>query len=601
VTGGSYVGGLVGYNGGTISNSYALGSVNGSSSVGGLVGATYGGSTINNSYATGSVTGSTYSGGLVGRNSNGTITNSYASGSVSGQEYVGGLVGSSKYGTISGSYASGPVVSGSISGFSDAGGLVGFAKYGTISNSYATGSVHGSGVIVGGLVGDNNEGAISNSYAAGSVSGSGWVGGLVGLNFGTVSSSFWDVTTSGQTLSAGGTGMTTANMQNQANFTSATSANGNVNPNWDFTNTWVMYSGYTYPLLRSFMTPLTVTANAVTQSYNGAAFSGGNGVTYSVAPNENLLGAVSYSGTSQGAANVGSYLITPGGLYSNQQGYILSYASAPLSITQLASVAWTGGASGNWSTASNWTGGAIPDYSNVAAVTIPAGVTVTYDGGVPGTTRLSSLTSSGNLIMAAGKLDTTGNLSTAGFQQTGGKIDVGGSLSIQAASGGVVLGNLEAAALNVDSQTGAITQLKGSSIDVSGTSTLNAGIDAITLTGAKDDFTGAVTADGGAITLKDTTALTAILDSSGAVSLTSGGAMDVSGTIGTTLTTLTTGGAGSTTTFGDTTVGSKLKVTSEGAVATAASDTLTVDKLSTTEPNKHVTVNGKKDVAIPVL
>jgi hypothetical protein len=36
-------------------------------------------------------------------------------------------------------------------------------------------------------------------------------------------------------------------------------------------------------------------------------------------------------------------------------------------------------------------------------------------------------------------------------------------------------------------------------------------------------------------------------------------------------------------------------------VATAASDTLTVDKLSTTEPNKHVTVNGKKDVAIPVL
>jgi hypothetical protein len=125
--------------------------------------------------------------------------------------------------------------------------------------------------------------------------------------------------------------------------------------------------------------------------------------------------------------------------------------------------------------------------------------------------------------------------------------------------------------------------------------------DAITLTGAKDDFTGTVTAQGSAITVNDAAALSAIVDSSGTVSLTSAGAMDVSGTIGTTLTTVTTGGKGSSTTFGDTTVGTTLTVTSTGAVATAASDMLTVDKLSTTKPNTHVTVNGKKDVAIPVL
>jgi hypothetical protein len=70
-------------------------------------------------------------------------------------------------------------------------------------------------------------------------------------NGGTVSNSFWDVTTSGQAASAGGTGMTTPQMQTQANFTSATPANGNVNPGWDFNYTWVMNGGHSYPLLRA--------------------------------------------------------------------------------------------------------------------------------------------------------------------------------------------------------------------------------------------------------------------------------------------------------------------------------------------------------------
>ena len=100
VTGNSYVGGLAGRNDGTISNSYATGSVLGNN-VGGLVGRNDG--TIVSSYATGSVTGN-YVGGLAGYNYSGTISNSYATGSVLGN-YVGGLVwynyGS---GTISNSY-----------------------------------------------------------------------------------------------------------------------------------------------------------------------------------------------------------------------------------------------------------------------------------------------------------------------------------------------------------------------------------------------------------------------------------------------------------------------------------------------------------------
>ncbi len=93
------------------------GSVSDSSYVGGLIGKNGGGSSISNSYATGnvnwgasgSVTGSSYVGGLVGKNSSGngsgnvnaTISDSYAtgsvnwnaSGSVTGSSYVGGLVG----------------------------------------------------------------------------------------------------------------------------------------------------------------------------------------------------------------------------------------------------------------------------------------------------------------------------------------------------------------------------------------------------------------------------------------------------------------------------------------------------------------------------
>ena len=86
IIGGNYVGGLVGFNsGGTITNSYATGSVAGFFRVGGLVGFNSG--TITNSYATSAVTGSggissNDIGGLVGINNGGTITNSYATGDV---------------------------------------------------------------------------------------------------------------------------------------------------------------------------------------------------------------------------------------------------------------------------------------------------------------------------------------------------------------------------------------------------------------------------------------------------------------------------------------------------------------------------------------
>ncbi|TCO75046.1 InlB B-repeat-containing protein, partial [Marinisporobacter balticus] len=106
----SAIGGIAGYNTGTIINSYAIGNLTGGNNarIGGLVGPNTG--TIINSYAIGDVTGGTTAklGGLVSYNSiSGTINNSYATGDVTGASgaNVGGLVGVNENGgTVTGYY-----------------------------------------------------------------------------------------------------------------------------------------------------------------------------------------------------------------------------------------------------------------------------------------------------------------------------------------------------------------------------------------------------------------------------------------------------------------------------------------------------------------
>lgn len=211
ITGDDYVGGLVGWNGGQVQNSYVTGSVSGSRSVGGLIG--YNGGDIINSYTTGSIAGAGSTGGLTGSNSD-SITNSYSTASVNVN-------------------------------VSNAGGLVG-ENNGEIYDSYATGDVNGYSR-VGGLVGYNFD-KIYDSYAAGEVDGNIDVGGFVGDNdFGTITTSYWNTETSGTTIgvgngsSGGVTGLTSSQMREEASFTG-----------FDFTNTWQIESeAYTsYPYLK---------------------------------------------------------------------------------------------------------------------------------------------------------------------------------------------------------------------------------------------------------------------------------------------------------------------------------------------------------------
>ena len=191
VSGDNGVGGLVGSYGGTVSDSYAHGSVSGDNGVGGLVGHGWANSEISNSYAHGSVSGDGSVGGLVG-SSGGTVSDSYVTGNISGNNQVGGLVG---YGgtnsAISNSY-----VHGDVSGDDDAGGLVG-RNYGTVSDSYVTGNISGNDE-VGGLIGSNN-GTVSGSYSIGDVLGDEGVGGLIGSNenSGIVSNNYTSSSVSG--------------------------------------------------------------------------------------------------------------------------------------------------------------------------------------------------------------------------------------------------------------------------------------------------------------------------------------------------------------------------------------------------------------------
>ena len=182
VAGGDFVGPLAGANRGTVSHSYATGSVSGYGCVGGLVGSNAFG-VISSSYATAGVSGGyKYLGGLAGCNNGGTIIASHATGSVSGDTRVGGLVGDNS-GSVIASYATGGV-----SGDTRVGGLAG-NNSGSVIAGYATGSVRGQ-KYVGGLVGRNDDGSISASYSVSEVTGGHYIGGLAGGNGGTVTYSY---------------------------------------------------------------------------------------------------------------------------------------------------------------------------------------------------------------------------------------------------------------------------------------------------------------------------------------------------------------------------------------------------------------------------
>jgi hypothetical protein len=278
------VGGLVGYVANlpqyvqgfyNISNCHSTCDVGGTRGVGGLVGKTYndfiltsGRRKIISSSSSGVVKGKFDVGGLVGKAMSLEIIESFATGEVIGEERVGGLVGnmfqefifstnvefcriqeSYSTGNVSGNTYVGGLVGASV-GFSDKKGIV----PNVLKNCYAVGSVQ-SNSNVGGLVGLTINTKVEACYSLGEVNGSTNVGGLIGDvqdNDCEISASFWNTETSGQTLSAGGVGITTGEFLQESTY---------YNTDWDFADTWKLinfnpYIRNTYPFLAWQETPI---------------------------------------------------------------------------------------------------------------------------------------------------------------------------------------------------------------------------------------------------------------------------------------------------------------------------------------------------------
>ncbi|MCM8790745.1 MAG: filamentous hemagglutinin N-terminal domain-containing protein, partial [Candidatus Omnitrophica bacterium] len=287
VTGGSYVGALIGKVEIAIGYSYQVnisncyvngGSVSGSSNVGGLIGGMeQGGSgaiTISQCYSTASVVGTGENvGGLVGsacdygRSEGGGgasiyFNDCYATGSVSSSSYAaGGLIGfaladgalSLAHVDVVNCFATGDVV-----GSSDAGGLIGLCMttnapndYIYIHNSYATGMANGT------TTGNLLIGRIEQHYKGSN-------GGPV-----YVSNSYYI-----SDMLPGG---------NESWFFDPTSAvyTGEPDP-WDFTDTWDSFSGVTYPHLayENYAPPsvgITISGYAY-QAIGGSAIANGTDI-----------------------------------------------------------------------------------------------------------------------------------------------------------------------------------------------------------------------------------------------------------------------------------------------------------------------------------
>ncbi|MFW6369085.1 MAG: InlB B-repeat-containing protein, partial [Myxococcota bacterium] len=157
-----------------------------------------------------------------------------------GDENVGALVGRTR---VNPSSLSKVCATGTVIGVRAVGGLIGQHK-GTIEDSFAIVDVTG-GQELGGLIGRAEAGSTTRAYSAGLVdpTNNSDIGGLIGKtgSGATTTDSYWDTDTSGQTVSAGGTGMTTVQMLDSANY-----------PSWDLVNVWNI-DGVTaegYPFLR---------------------------------------------------------------------------------------------------------------------------------------------------------------------------------------------------------------------------------------------------------------------------------------------------------------------------------------------------------------
>lgn len=324
-TGGNIiVGGAIGENAGNVEKTYFNGTVTatGTAGNGGSVSSGDGNHAANG--------GSIVSGGFIGKNS-GTIVNAYS---------VGNVTASGKAGD-GGTRGPGFETWGGSGGNIIAGGFIG-ENTGNLTNTYSVGSV-----VVSGTPG---VGQVGWTGAKNGIDGILLSGGLLGKHsVGNVVNSYWDTTVSGISVSAAGTGMTTAQMSNSFNF------NG-----WDFDKVWkIGDSGYP-----EFFTKIMLLIRAADAEmvYSGNTYASGYSVTYNGFVDGDtasvLGGSLSFDGAAATARNAGTYSIVPSGYSSDK--YDFQYVAGTLTIVPKALTA-------------SLTGSVTKTYDGTTAAALTAG------------------------------------------------------------------------------------------------------------------------------------------------------------------------------------------------------------------------------------
>jgi len=264
------------------------------------------------------VRGSDTVGAFIGDNDGGILANVYATGYVraegdpnimsSGRTlFTGGLVGVNSMKLKSGiGLVRGQIIDAFsdviVSGNSGLGGIVGF-NTGSVERVFATGKIELTGdtssSISGGIAGTNfYDGSISNAYWSNDTTGQSTV---AGLNFGQVD---------------------TASINRKLTYSDLKTAT--LEP--EFTDKWHRYDGYSIPLLKSFLKPLTVYSldQDISKVYDGQAVLSTEKYYFS---DSNInLGNLKFTPLApyESGVDVGSYeknIVQ--NVWSNQQGYLI--------------------------------------------------------------------------------------------------------------------------------------------------------------------------------------------------------------------------------------------------------------------------------------
>ncbi|TAK76329.1 MAG: filamentous hemagglutinin N-terminal domain-containing protein, partial [Gammaproteobacteria bacterium] len=487
---------------------------------GGTTGATISNLGLITPSVTGSSTNSFSTGILIGAGSatlsnvfiyNGTIT--------AGGGSLGGMVGNF-VGNISQSFITGAVTSTgtgvNVGGFA---GVISGAF--TLQNSYANVAVSSpSATRTGGLVGNNSGSTITTSYSMGNVSGGAISGGLVGINSGTVSNSFWDTATSGKSAGVSSNTGTVTNVTGGC-FTGSSCANGgtaNLSSqttyssapyNWNFSTVWSILGSQSYPYLQNVYYSSASSPRAIVGSTSAAA-----NTTIKLAANGSVLDNV------RTGANGSFYFLEPNNTVADNSN-LLIYITGGSTFGNAIVIAPSSGGSVSGTTGLTITNNTVA-LGNSATSTLSNSILNTAKGSISDSNILYSV-SGGNLTLTGSNSLTTtatttydldGNISSSGGSLTfNGPINMTNDSTLSTTSSGVIT---LAAALTGNSHNLTVSSPSAGS----------------TISGAMSGLNNFTSSGAGTLTLSNTNSYSGATSvTAGTLSVTLAGGIDPSSTI----------------------------------------------------------------------